>query len=47
MLNSAHFKVTEDEFNKIASLIEKISASPLKFEFKRAKDQEGSPLDQI
>lgn len=26
MLNSAHFKVTEDEFNKIASLIEKISA---------------------
>ena len=26
MLNSAHFKVTDDEFNKIASLIEKISA---------------------
>ena len=33
MLNSAHFKVTDDEFNK--------------FEFGRAKDQEGSPLDQI
>lgn len=30
MLNSAHFKVTEDEFNKIASLIEKISATNLR-----------------
>jgi|GEM_PF-6933168 hypothetical protein len=26
MLNGANFKATDDEFNKIASLIEKISA---------------------
>jgi len=30
MLNNANFKVADDEFNKIASLIEKISATNLR-----------------